>query len=142
MIDEKSIDMESVRYLRGLEILRTLDPLAKDAFDDLFSGIAPDMSRLIVDVPFGEIYARPGLSLRDRQISTISALTALGTAPLQLKIHIRGGLNAGCEPHEIIEIMMQMAIYAGFPAAINAIRIAKEVFEERGLLTSAAKHGD
>jgi 4-carboxymuconolactone decarboxylase len=77
----------------------------------------------------GDIYARPGLGLRDREIATIAALAALGTAPAQLKIHIEGGLNVGLSRDEIVEILMQMAVYAGFPAALNGLFAAKEVFD-------------
>ncbi|MBU4607539.1 MAG: carboxymuconolactone decarboxylase family protein, partial [Methanobacterium sp.] len=71
------------------------------------------------------------LDLKSREIATVAALTAMGTAPLQLKSHINGALNVGCTKEEIIEVIIQMAVYAGFPAAINGIMIAKEVFENK-----------
>jgi 4-carboxymuconolactone decarboxylase len=63
----------------------------------------------------------------------VAALTALGNATPQLKVHIHGALNVGCTPAEIVEVMLQMAVYAGFPAAINAINVARDVFNERGV---------
>jgi 4-carboxymuconolactone decarboxylase len=58
----------------------------------------------------------------------VAALTALGNAAPQLKVHIHGALNVGCSREEVIEITMQMAVYAGFPAALNGLFAAKEVF--------------
>ena len=61
----------------------------------------------------------------------VAALSAMGTARPQLKVHIHGALNVGCTREEVIEIMIQMAVYAGFPAALNGMFVAKEVFDER-----------
>jgi 4-carboxymuconolactone decarboxylase len=72
--------------------------------------------------------ARPGLDLRAREIATIAALTAMGTATPQLKVHIEAGLNVGLTKEEVTETIMQMAVYAGFPAALNGLFAAKEVF--------------
>lgn len=93
------------------------------------SGIAPDFARYLLEFPFGDIYSRPGLGLRDREIATIAALAAMGTAAPQLKVHIAAGLNVGLSRDEIVEILMQMAVYAGFPAALNGLFAAEEVFE-------------
>jgi 4-carboxymuconolactone decarboxylase len=90
--------------------------------------IAPDFAQYLLEFPFGDIYCRPGLDLRAREIATIAALTALGNAAPQLKVHIAAGLNVGLSRDEIIEIIMQMAVYAGFPAALNGLFAAKEVF--------------
>jgi len=76
------------------------------------------------------VMARPGLDRRSRQFATIAALTALGNAAPQLKVHIAGALNVGCTAQEIVEVILQMAVYAGFPATINALNVAREVFEE------------
>ena len=70
------------------------------------------------------------MSLRDREVVTIAALAALGNAVPQLKVHIGAGLNVGLSRDEIVEILMQMAVYAGFPAALNGLNAAKEVFAE------------
>ena len=80
---------------------------------------------------FGDLYSRPALNLREREIATIAALTAMGTAQPQLKAHIAGGLNAGLSREEIVEILMQMAIYAGVPAVLNGLEAAREVFAAR-----------
>ena len=75
-----------------------------------------------------------GLDLKSREIATVAALTALGNATPQLKVHVHGALNVGCPRDEIVELMMQMAVYAGFPAALNGLFAAQEVFKERGLV--------
>ena len=90
------------------------------------------IDRYLVEFPFGDIYSRPGLDLRAREIATIAALTAMGNAVPQLKVHIQAGLNVGLGHQEIVEIIMQMAVYACFPAALNGLFAAKEVFGEDG----------
>ncbi len=91
--------------------------------------IAPDLGRYIIEFAFGDVYTRPGLSLREREIATLAALAALGHAQPQLKVHVQAGLNVGLTQAEITEIFTQMAVYAGFPAALNAVFSAKEVFD-------------
>ena len=98
--------------------------------DAAYGEIAPDMVELLVSFGFGDIYARQGLKPRDRQLATIAALTALGTAAPQLRSHIKAGLATGLTREEIVEVLMQMAVYAGFPAALNGLAAAKEVFAE------------
>ena len=90
--------------------------------------IAPDFADYLFEFPFGDIYSRPGLDLRAREIATIAALAAMGNAAPQLKVHIRAGLRVGLSREEIVEILMQMAVYAGFPAALNGLFAAKDVF--------------
>ena len=93
--------------------------------------IAPDFATYVFEFPFGDIYSRPGLPLREREIATIAALAAMGNARPQLEVHIEAGLNVGLSRDEIVEILMQMAVYAGFPAALNGLFAAKEVFARR-----------
>ncbi len=89
---------------------------------------------MLIEFGFGDIYSRPQLDLRAREIATIAALAALGNAQPQLKIHIEAALNVGCTRDEIVEVFMQMALYAGFPAALNALFAAREVFEASEVL--------
>ena len=120
--------MSNERYERGLAKLKEIDGLAGEKVIDSLKDIAPDFARLLIEFPFGDIYSRPGLDLRAREIATIAALTAMGNAAPQLKVHIQAGLNVGLSRDEIVEIVMQMAVYAGFPAALNGLFAAKEVF--------------
>ena len=120
--------MSSERYIIGQEMLQRVDGKGGEAVVDSLRDIAPDFARYLIEFPFGDIYARPGLDLRSREIATIAALTALGNAEPQLKVHIAAGLNVGLTQEEITEVIMQMAVYAGFPAALNGLFAAKAVF--------------
>ncbi|CAD6548917.1 carboxymuconolactone decarboxylase family protein [Paraburkholderia sabiae] len=119
------------RYARGWAKLKEIDGTAGEKVVASLASIAPDFARLLIEFPFGDVYNRPQLDLRAREIATIAALAALGNAQPQLKVHIEAALNVGCTRDEIVEVFMQMAVYAGFPAALNALFAAREVFERR-----------
>jgi 4-carboxymuconolactone decarboxylase len=123
--------MEEERYTRGWKKLKQIDGEAGEKVIESLKGIAPDLGKYTIEFPFGDIYSRSGLDLKSREIATVAALTALGHSLPQLKVHINGALNVGCTREEVIEIIIQMAVYAGFPASLNAMAIAKEVFEAR-----------
>ncbi len=123
--------METDRYKQGWETLKEIDPHAGERLVESLKDIAPDLARFTIEFPFGDIYSRGVLSLKEREIVTVSALAALGNAAPQLKGHIHNALNVGCTRQEIVEIMIQMAVYAGFPAALNGISAARDVFTER-----------
>jgi 4-carboxymuconolactone decarboxylase len=118
------------RYQRGLAKLREIDGEAGQRVLDGLADIAPDFARYLIEFPFGDIYSRPALDLRSREIAVVAALTALGNATPQLKVHIQGALNVGVSRDEIVETIMQMAVYAGFPAALNGLAAAREVFQQ------------
>ena len=128
------------RYAIGLDRLEAIDGRDGQAVVEGLSKISPDFARYLVEFPFGDIYARPGLDLRAREIATIAALTALGNARPQLEVHVAAGIKVGLKRDEIIEIIMQMAVYAGFPAAINGLNAAQAVFDRHPEPTSA--HGE
>jgi len=119
------------RHERGLKTLSAITGGTGKAVVEGLEDIAPDLAEWIIAFSYGDVLSRPGLDLRSRQFATVAALTALGTASPQLKVHIEGALNVGCNPGEIVEVILQMAIYAGFPAAINGLNTAREVFKER-----------
>ena len=123
--------MKRDRYDRGWEKLKEIDGEAGERVIDSLRDIAPAFARYLIEFPFGDIYCRPGLDLKSREIAVVAALTALGNAAPQLRVHIHGALNVGCTRQEVVETIMQMAIYAGFPAALNGLFAAKEVFQER-----------
>lgn len=120
--------MFSERYEKGLAMLCKVDGKGGEAVVESLRDIAPDFARYLIEFPFGDIYARPGLDLKSREIAVVAALTALGNAAPQLKVHIAAALHVGCTKDEILEVIMQMAVYAGFPAALNGIFAAREVF--------------
>lgn len=120
---------QKTRYETGLSNLEKIDGREGAKVLERLNAIAPDLARYTVEFPFGDIYARPGLDLKSREIATVAALTAIGHATDQLKIHINGALNVGCTQTEVLEVIIQMAVYAGFPAALNGIYAAEDVFE-------------
>lgn len=123
------------RYEKGLHMLQMVDGQAGENVIASLRDIAPDFSRQLIEC-FGDIYGRPGLDLKTRELAVVAALTALGTATPQLRVHLHAALNVGCAPAEIIEVMMQMFLYAGFPASLNGLFTAREIFAEQGLLLS------
>jgi 4-carboxymuconolactone decarboxylase len=123
--------MSSTRYERGWEKLKEIDGEAGERVIANLKDIAPDLARYTIEFPFGDVYCRPGLDVKSREIATVAALTALGNAAPQLKVHINAALNVGCTRTEIVEVIIQMAVYAGFPAALNGISAAREVFRAR-----------
>lgn len=124
------------RYTKGLEMLHEIDGQAGQNVIASLSGIAPDFGRYLIEFPFGDIYSRPGLDLKSREMITVAALTALGNAAPQLEIHIQAALNVGCSKAELVEIIMQMAVYAGFPAALNGLFTAKKIFARNEVIPS------
>lgn len=87
------------------------------------------LSEVTVEHLFGDIWTRPGLAVRDRSLITCAVLTALGREP-QLRIHMKGALNIGISREEILEMMVHLAHYAGWPVAVTGTRVAEEVFKE------------
>ncbi|MBI5617087.1 MAG: carboxymuconolactone decarboxylase family protein [Gammaproteobacteria bacterium] len=124
---------------RGHATLETITGGGTQKLKDGLAGIAPELAQWIEDFAYGEVVSRPELDLRTRELATVAALTALGNAAPQLKSHIKGALNAGAQPQQVVEVIMQMAVYAGFPAALNGINAAKDVFAERGVEPRRAK---
>ncbi|MFF4529502.1 carboxymuconolactone decarboxylase family protein [Streptomyces sp. NPDC001407] len=127
---------EQTRLARGLAVLDRVGGGAPTPLDTL-ADIAPDLARYAVEFAYGDLYTRPGLGLRDRQLATVAALAALGNAAPQLRFHIAGALNVGCTRREIVEVLMHTLVYAGFPAALNGIAAARDVFTERGIQDDA-----
>jgi 4-carboxymuconolactone decarboxylase len=119
------------RLERGRRVLDEIDGEAGHKVVAALVDIAPDFATYLFEFPFGDIYSRPGLDLRSREIATIASLAAMGNATPQLKVYIEAGLNVGLTREEIVEVLMQMAVYAGFPAALNGLFAAREVFAQR-----------
>jgi 4-carboxymuconolactone decarboxylase len=88
-----------------------------------------EFQELIARHAWGDIWTRPGLDLRTRSLITIAILATLGREE-ELKLHLRATRNTGASQDDVKELLMQVAVYAGVPAANSAVRIAKQVFEE------------
>jgi 4-carboxymuconolactone decarboxylase len=128
------------RMKKALEMLLAIeDKDAADAVVSVLNELAPDYARATVAYAFGDTYARTKqLALRDREITTIAALAAMGNALPQLKVHIRSGLKVGLSQQEIVEIIGHVGVYAGFPAAANAYFAMKEALSESAAARKAA----
>ncbi len=115
----------------GRKLAEEMNPGMEAAIEARYGHLLPGMAEAMVDFAFGRHYARPGLDLKSRYVATIAALTALGgqTRP-QLKVNIASGRRAGLTREEIAETIWQMSLYGGFPAAVNGLNAALEVFEE------------
>ena len=126
-------DNTNDRYARGLRTLEQVSGASGDGVIQSLQDIAPDLARFIIEFSYGDIISRPGLDNRSREIASVALLTALGTAQPQLKVHLSAALNVGATQRELAEAIMQMAVYAGFPAALNGMAAAREVFEHAAL---------
>ena len=122
--------MTEERYETGLRIRREV--LGAEYVDRSIS-MADDFNRplqeLVTEYCWGEIWSRPGLSRKMRSLINLAMLTALNR-PHEVKLHLKGALNNGCSKEEIMEVLLQTAIYCGVPAAIDSFRLAREVFNE------------
>ena len=119
------------RYERGLERLDQITQGQGRAVVDSLSDISPDLGRYIIEYPYGDVFCRSGLTDQQRQLATIAALAALGYTAPELRVHIHGALNVGLTEEEVVETMILMSVYAGFPASLHGLRAAREVFEAR-----------
>lgn len=125
------------RFAHGREVLDAVDGEAGANVIDALADVSPELAHQVVAWAFGEMYARPTLQPRDRQLVTLGILTALGGCEPQLDVHVNAALNVGLAPAAITEAMLHAAVYCGFPRALNATFAAKKVFAERGLLPVA-----
>ena len=134
-------DLTTDRYQKGMDKLKELtiadenSPTGHMEVGESFKDIAPDLTRMVVEFAFGDVYARPGLDNKQKVLTTISALVAQGTP--QIGMHVVTGLNVGLTPDEIAGCIMHLIPYVGFPRVLNALRVAQEVFAEQGVAVSA-----
>lgn len=121
----------SERYRRGLDIAERLaaDKLAHFVESGV-AEVAPEFARMVIEFAFGDIYARKALDLRTRELIAIAALAASGTAGPQLRVHIESAESSGISKSEVVEVLMQIALYAGFPAALNALADCHDLLAE------------
>jgi 4-carboxymuconolactone decarboxylase len=117
------------KYERGLEFLRTIAGEHADQLIANLDATAPGFAKVLVPFAFVDVCGRPGLDMKTRELITVAALAANGNAGLQLKLHIGGALNVGCTPTEIVEVLVQISLYAGIPATLNSLAIAGEEFK-------------
>lgn len=127
--------MAKDRYQQGLDKLKELSPTGDMDIGEGFKDIAPDLSRMVVEFAFGDVYSRPGLDNKQKVMTTITALVAQGKP--QIEMHIKTGLTVGLTPDEIVGCIMHLIPYTGFPSVLNALKVAQKVFAERGVSVTA-----
>ena len=127
----EGISFPDERYRRGVEVLRRLSGEGLEQIANRVAEIAPDFARMTIEFPFGDLYSRGVVDLRTREVAAIAAVAALGRIP-QLRVHVAAALHVGCTCEEVVEILMQTAIYAGFPTALNALAECHDLLTEPG----------
>lgn len=123
--------MPSEKYARGEKLLRKIDgdKVADNLITD-YEKLAPDFARYLVEFAFGEIYAREG-DLKQRELVAIASLATMGGCDKQLATHVRGAFNVGLSEAEVVEAVMTLIPYIGFPRALNAIAVVKMAVDKR-----------
>ncbi|KOS62226.1 carboxymuconolactone decarboxylase family protein [Lysinibacillus agricola] len=120
------------RFTKGLETVKqyvTEEEAARMIEADALADVAPDLRKMIIEFAYGDVYSRPGLDAKSRALVVITAVVSQGAAP-QTKTHIKRGLYAGLTQTEIVEALLQLVPYIGFPRVQNALTIAQQVFKE------------
>ena len=119
----------SPRLADALALLESLDPAAPEKVKANLDAFSSETAELVLGWSFTDIVSRPGIDLKTREMMTVAMLAAMGTAQGQLEFHARAALNVGVSREELVEIVLQVAVYAGVPAAMNAITAVKQAFE-------------
>ena len=125
-------DSRSARRLAGLDVLRTLSGGEPDRAAESLASNYPGLGWEVVDFAMGEVWANPDLDRRTRSLEVVAMLSALGRTN-QLRGHMNGALNHGATPEELVQTVRMVAVYSGFPAALDAWTVLEEVFAARGI---------
>lgn len=114
---------------KGRAVVQRVNPDLEQVLRDRYDEILPGMAESLIEWAYGRAYAREGVDLKTRQLCTVAALTAMGgqTGP-QLRVNIAHARAVGAMEREIVEVIWQMAVYGGMPAAINGLNAAMEEF--------------
>lgn len=136
---EREARMETTPLEKGRAIAAKLNPELEQILASRYDDALPGFAETLIESAYGRLYAREGLDMKTRQIATVAALTVLGgqTGP-QLRVNIEHALAAGASEREILEVILQMSAYGGWPAAINGINTALEFFAERAASNQAS----
>ncbi|ACP22895.1 carboxymuconolactone decarboxylase-like conserved hypothetical protein (plasmid) [Sinorhizobium fredii NGR234] len=126
-------ETDDVRFNRGVEAMSQISRASGEAVVNAFRDIAPELGRYILEFSYGDVFSRPGLDLKSRELAAVAALAARGTMADEtpLKVHVEGALNTGATREEVTEAILHMLPYAGFSRVQSAIALASEVFSER-----------
>lgn len=122
--------MHDDRQAIGRALLAKIEGSENASLVQAMAGVAPDLAKLAIGFVYGDIYSRSGLNLQQRQLVTVAALATMGGLEPQLRFHIAGALNVGCPPRQLVELMIHLVIYSGFPSALNGTAALRQVFKE------------
>lgn len=126
-------DPDDKNFDEGLSLLdAVIGPQGREVVERIRQ-VSPDLGHHVVAYVFGEIYNSDALTVRQRQLATISMLIAQGSAETQLKWHVAAGLNVGLTPTEIMAVAVHSTAYCGFPRALNAAFAVAEVLDQAGV---------
>ncbi len=109
------------RFKRGLDVLFSMSSEKMDLVTNRLAEVAPDFARLVIEYAFGAIFSRSVLDMRSRELIAVSVLTSRGDSVEPLRAHVTSALKFGTSRAEVVEAMMQVSIYSGFPVVINAL---------------------
>jgi len=128
----------SDRYRRGIDVAEQLaaEKLAH-FFESGVAEVAPDFTRMVIEFAFGDIYSRQALDLRSRELIAIAALAASGNSGAQLRVHVESAEKCGISRAEVVEVLMQIALYAGFPTALNALADCHDLLTDDNCVSGA-----
>lgn len=126
-------ESRAARRARGMATLTKTSGSAGEAVIHSFDDIAPDLGRMIVEHSYGEVFSRPGIDVKTRELAACAALAAIGSATTEtpLRVHLNAAMNVGASREEILETLINLAAYCGYPATQQAVRIASEEFARR-----------
>ncbi|CAH0529996.1 carboxymuconolactone decarboxylase family protein [Vibrio hippocampi] len=125
--------------IKGMYVMDRLEDGLAERMSRRLSELDSDLPRLITDYAFGSVVARPGLDLKTREMLTVASLISLGNATPQLELHMKAAINVGVSPEELLEVVIQMAVYAGVPACMNGLASYRKIMNEKGLVLPGLK---
>ena len=130
----------SDRYRRGLDVAELLaaDKIAQFV-KSVVAEVAPDFARMVIEFAFGDLYSRKSLDLKGRELIAIAALAVSGNAGPQLRVHVESAERVGISRAEVVEALMQVSLYAGFPAALNALAECHDLLTDQDCLAGACR---
>jgi 4-carboxymuconolactone decarboxylase len=134
-----NLPCDQARYDKGMKMLAQVSAESGEAVIRSLAEYAPFLACMTVEFPYGDVFSRPQLTLKQRELITVAGLVAMGTARPQLKVHLNAAFNVGLTREEILESIIHMAVYSGFPSAINGVFAMKEVEAERAARATGTK---
>jgi 4-carboxymuconolactone decarboxylase len=122
--------VEKDRYQKGYETLQKLTGDASQQVIENIQSFSPDFGKMMIEFGFGDVYSRPALDLKQRELITLTSLITQGAADRQLLFHFKAALHVGWSVQELIELIIHCAAYSGFPKASYALEVLQQLSDE------------